>query len=57
MEATKAQIYSLMGLDKTQISLIRDGLELLIDKDTYHPDTSKKLNELQHELTNLLGVE
>ena len=57
MKGIKEETYTLEGLDKTQILLIRDGLELLIDKETYHPDTSEKLNELQHEVINLMEAE
>ena len=55
MKAVKEQIYSITGLDKTQMLLIHEGLEMIINRETYHPDTLKKLNELNGELENVLS--
>ena len=57
MKGIKEETYTLTGLDKTHMLLIRDGLDLLANGDTYHPDTAKQINELQHELFSLIGVE
>ena len=47
MKGTKEETYTLTGLDKNHLLLIRDGLELLANGDTYLPDTTKQINELQ----------